>query len=299
MGIISLSTRYMRADLPARVAIPYLIKYIQYGFYETCLKARHMYRSNGFRIDMTHSQARRISRIRKSQRYVYNWAVEKLLANSTLTEYELSKEFTKMRRATSWLQTVGRIYQGTAIAQARTAADTSNLYGDGNLKFRSRKHDDTMAVACDVRPRFVDNTHASLPGIGVVQLCDEQPYQYPRNWLFGARSFHLVDVTPKSWAHVEPGDRIYRLYVVYDLPKAEPISTGVAAGIDRGITNPTTVCKTDGKTASFTCHDTAVGFRANQSWNDEARRTISRRNKHPCKSAVGVRCHPYLASCRA
>ncbi len=239
-----------------------------------------MHRARGLRVDLKHCQARRISRIRKSQRWVYNWAVERLLADPTLTEYDISKEFTKMRRVTPWLQTVERIYQNTAIAQARTAADISNKYGNGNLKFRSRKRNDTMAVACDVQPRFVDNTHASLPGIGVVQLCEEQPYQYPFHWLHGARAFHLIDVTPRSWTHVKPGDRVYRLYVVYDLPKAEPVHTGVAAGIDRGVTNPTVVCKTDGREATFTCYDTAVGFRANQSWNDEARRTISRRSKH-------------------
>ena len=239
-----------------------------------------MYRSNGLRIHMTHSQARHVSRIRESQRYVYNWAVERLLADPTLTAYDLSKGFTKLRRSTPHLQTVARIYQNTAIHQARTAADIANKYGNGNLKFRSRKRHGTMAVVCDVQPRFVDNMHASLPGIGVVRLREEQPYRYPFHWLYGARSFRLVDVTPKSWARAKPGDRMYRLYVTYDLPDPEPAHTGVVAGVDRGVTNPTVVCKTDGETATTTCHDTAVSFRSNQSWNDEARRTLARRSKH-------------------
>ena len=239
-----------------------------------------LYRSDGLQISLRHSQARHVSRIRESQRHVYNWAVERLLADPTLTRYDLQKEFTKVRRAAPHLQVAERIYQDTAIHQARTAADISNLYGNGNPKFRSRKRSSMISIACDIRPRFVDNFHASLPGIGVVRLRSEQPYQYPHNWLFGARSFRLVDVTPRSWKRVKPGDRVYRLYITYDLPESEPVHTGMAAGIDRGITNPTVVCKTDGKTSTFTCYDTAVSFRENRSWNDGARRAIARRNKH-------------------
>ena len=239
-----------------------------------------MYRSSGFRVSMTHSQARHIAAVRASQRFVYNWAVERLLADPTLTVYDLQKELTGLRRATPHLQAVERKYQDAAIRQARTAADISNKYGNGSLRFRSKKRNGTMAVACDVPPRFVDNMHASLPGLGVVLLCDEQPYTYPRNWLYGSRSFRIVDITPRSWRRVKPGDRIYRLYVTYAIPEPERAHTGVAAGIDRGITNPTTTCKTDGKTVHFTCYDTAVEFRTNQTWNDGARRAVARRNEH-------------------
>ena len=237
-----------------------------------------MYRINGFRIRPTHSQARRIFGIRESQRCVYNWAVERLLEDPTLTWYDLEKEFTKLRRSTPYLREVERIYQDTAIHQAHTAADISNKYGNGDLRFRTRKHGGKLAVVCDVPPRFVDNTHASLPGLGVVRMFDEQPYRYPHNWLYGSRSLILIDVTPRSWRRVRPGDRVYRLLVSYVRPDPEPAHTGVAAGIDRGITNPTVVCKTDGNTAAYACYDTAVAFRSNQEWNDEARRTIARRN---------------------
>lgn len=81
-----------------------------------------------------------------------------------------------------------------------------------------------------------------------------------------------MDITPKSWARTKPGDHICRLYVTYDLPRPERIRTGVVAGIDGGITNPT-ICKTDGETVAFTCYDTATSFRT-MSWNDGARRTI-------------------------
>ena len=239
--------------------------------------SQQVYRSNGHRIHLTMPQRRHIHRIRESQRWVYNWAAERLLADPTLTKYDLSKEFTKVRRATPWLPTVERTYQNTAIAQARTAMDISNKYGKGNLKFRSRKRDNAMAITCDAPPRFVDNTSASLPGLGVIRLDEEQPYRYPSNWLYKARTFRLVDITPKSWANVKPEARMYRLHITYDLPDVERRETGVAAGIDRGIT---TVCKTDGMESTFKCHDTAAGFRENRSWNDGARRTISRRNRH-------------------
>ena len=240
-----------------------------------------MYRSYGFRVNLTRSQARHISKIRDSQRFVYNWAVERLLTNPTLTTYDLSREFTKVRRSVSWLQTVERIYQNTAIHQARTAADVSNKYGNGELSFRARKRDNTKAVSCDVQPRFVDNRHASLPGLGVVELPEEQPYQFPHNWLYGSRSFHLVQVTPKSWGHVKSCDHIYRLHITYDVPVPERrAKTGVVAGIDRGITNPTVVCKTDHNTSCIISYDTATAFRTNCTWNDDARRTISHRNKH-------------------
>ena len=239
-----------------------------------------MFRAVGFRIDLTHSQARHVSTIRNAGRFVYNWAVERLLQDQTLTNYDLQKEFTKLRRSTPHLQDAERAYLNTAIHQVRTSADVSNKYGKGNLKFRTKKNDDRLAVVCDLPPKYVNNTQASLPGLGIVQLCEEQPYQYPNNWLHCARSFQLVDVTPKRWNRVEPGDRIYRLYVVYELPDASCMSTGVAAGLDRGITNPTVVCKTDGETVQFVCYDTATAFRTNQSWNDGARRTIKRRNPH-------------------
>ena len=239
-----------------------------------------MYRSSGFRTDLTHSQARYVSKIRDSQRFVYNWAVEWLRADPTLTRYDLNKEFTKLRRTTPHLRAVERIYQNTAIHQARAACDVSNRHGKGSLKFRSQRRDGIMAVACDVQPRFVDNMHASLPGIGVIRLHEEQPYKYPHNWLYGSKPFRIVDVTPKSWQRVKPGDRTYRLYVTYDVQEPERLQTGTVAGIDRGITNPTAVCKTDHYTSHITSYDTATAFRANRSWNDAARRTVSSRNKH-------------------
>ena len=239
-----------------------------------------MFRAIGFRVDLTHSQRRHAGGIRDSQRFAYNWAVERLLVDPTLTRFDLQKEFTKLRRSTPHLQCVERAYTNTAIHQARTAADLSNKYGKGSLKFRSKRRDGCIAVVCDLPPKHVNNLHASAPGLGVMRLCEEQPYQYPRNWLSRARSFQLVDVTPGSWRRVKPADRIYRLYVVYELPDAARAVTGVAAGLDRGITNPTVVCKTDGETVQFVCYDTATAFRTNQTWNDGARRTIKRRNKH-------------------
>lgn len=52
--------------------------------------------------------------------------MERLLADPTLTRYDLSKEFTGLRQTTPHLYGVGRAYQNTAIHQARTAADISS-----------------------------------------------------------------------------------------------------------------------------------------------------------------------------
>lgn len=206
-----------------------------------------MHRFEGFRVRLTHAQTCHVSRVRHAQRFAYNWAVERLLEDPTLTRFDLQKLLTNLRNSTPHLREVERIYLDTAIHQARTAADLSNRYGKGNLKFRSKKRGDRMSVACDIQPRFVDNVHASLPGLGIIQMWDEQPYKYPRNWLHGARSFMFVDVTPWKWRRVKPGDRIYRLLISYDREDPEPAKTGVAAGLDRGVTNPTVVCKTDGE----------------------------------------------------
>jgi putative transposase len=239
-----------------------------------------MYRFKSFRVRLTNEQARHIDTVRAKQRFAYNWAVEKLLADPTLTYFDLRKRFTRVRSSTPHLREAERTYLDAAVHQARAAADTSNKCGNGGLKFRSKKHGGRLSVVCDIPPRFVDNTHASLPGLGVVQMFNEQPYQYPHNWLYGSRSFMLVDKTPRSWSRVKTKDRVYRLCISYKMPEPEPAEIGVVAGIDRGITNPTVVCKTDGDTASYKCYDTAVAFRTNQKWNDSARRAISRRNRH-------------------
>ena len=81
-----------------------------------------MFRAIGFRVDLTYSQRRHAGGIRDSQRFAYNWAVERLLVDPTLTRFDLQKEFTKLRRSTPHLQCVERAYTNTAIHQARTAA---------------------------------------------------------------------------------------------------------------------------------------------------------------------------------
>ena len=68
-----------------------------------------MYRSRGFRTNLTHSQARYVSEIRDSRRFVYNWAVERLRADPALTRYDPNKEFAKLRRTTPHLRAVERI----------------------------------------------------------------------------------------------------------------------------------------------------------------------------------------------
>ena len=230
----------------------------------------HMHRSTGFRINLMRRQADRIGMMLDAQRVAYNWAASQLKEDATLTRYDLQKAFAAIRRATPWLRDVPAAYQYAAIHRARTAADISNKYGNGNLKYRSRKRPNGV-VECEVAPTYVDNRTASLPGLGHVRLAAEQPYQYPANWLHKARSFRLVDVSPYRDV------RTWRLSITYDLPDAELRTAGMAAGIDRGITNPTVVAKSDGSVA---CYDTASKFRSNQHWNDRVRRRMSRTNKH-------------------
>ena len=229
-----------------------------------------MYRTRGFRVILTRQQAAKLGDLVGGQRTVYNWAVSRLKADPALTRYDLQKEFTILRRATPWLRDVPVKYQYAAIRRARTASDVSNKYGNGNLKYRTRKNP-LGTVEGDIAPTFVDNRSLSLPSLGRATLAEEQPYRYPDNWLYGARSFRLADVSPYGDASV------WRLYVTYRLPDAEPRETGLAVGIDRGITNPTVVARSDG---SVTCYDTASKFRSNQHWNDRMRRRMSKTNKH-------------------
>lgn len=228
-----------------------------------------MMRSSGFHVALTNQQAAKLDNLVGGQRAAYNWAVSRLKEDPTLTRYDLQKEFAGLRRATSHLRRIGRAFQMAAIHQARTACDISSKYGNGNLKYRTRK-DPLGTVECELPPTFTDNRSVSLPGLGRVALAEEQPYQYPTNWLYGARSFRLVDVSPYR------DGRTWRLHITYKLPDAEPRTEGLAVGIDRGIANPTVVARSDGSVA---CYDTARKFRSNQHWNDRARRRMSKMNK--------------------
>ena len=232
-----------------------------------------MIRSRGFRVNLAGSQADKLYALVGAQREAYNWAISKLKEDPTLTYFDLQKEFTAIRRATPHLQPTTRAFQNTAIRQARTACDVSNKYGNGSLKYRTGKKP-LRTVGCELAPAYVDNQTLSLPGLGHVNLAEQQPYQYPDNWLYKARSFRLVDVTP--WRDARPSDRVWRLYVTYNLPDPEPRTEGLAVGVDRGIRNPTTIGRSDGSTV---CYDTATSFRNNQRRNDNTRRKLSKTNK--------------------
>ena len=242
---------------------------MEYGINMVPYQPSMMHRARGFRVVLTRTQAAKLASLVVGQRTVYNWAISRLKEDPALTRYDLSKEFTTLRRATPHLQLTARTFQMAAIHQARTACDVSNKHGNGSLKYRTRK-DPLGTVECELAPTYVDNRTLSLPGLGRVTLAVEQPYQYPNNWLHGARSFRLVDVSPYR------DGRTWRLYVTYKMADAEPRTKGLAVGIDRGITNPTVVARSDGSVA---CYDTATKFRSNQHWNDRTRRRLSKTNK--------------------
>ena len=229
-----------------------------------------MMRTFGFRVTLTREQTAKMTELVGAQRETYNWAVSRLKEDPTLTRFDLHKEFTALRQTTPHLRQTEQAFQQVAIHQARTAADISNKYGGGNLNYRTRKNP-LKSVSCEMSPTYVDNRTVSLPGLGRVLLAEEQPYQYPDNWLYGARSFLLVDVSPYRDINV------WRLYITYKLPDAEPRTAGLAVGIDRGITNPTVVARSDG---AIFCYDTVTKFRNNQLWNDATRRKLSKTNKH-------------------
>ena len=208
-----------------------------------------MIRSRGLRVNLAGSQATKLYAPVGAQREAYNWAVSQLKDDSTLTYFDLQKEFTTIRRATPHLQPTARAFQDTAVRQDRTACDISNKHGNGNLKYRTSKKP-LKTVGYELAPTYVDNRAVSLPGLGRVSLAEEQPYQYPDDWLHGARSFRLVDIAP--WLDVKPPGHVWRLYVTYKLPDPEPCADGLVVGVDRGITNPTTVARSDGSIAAMT-----------------------------------------------
>ena len=192
-----------------------------------------------------------------------------------MTLFDLQKEFRWARKTSPYLREVNIRYQNAAVRQARTACDVSNKYGRGNLKFRSRKRGGRTSVECGEAPKYAGNQTARLPGLGKVELLEEQPYAWPHNWLHGARSFRLVDITPGRWRRIAPKDRIYRMYVAYKLEESEPRTGGLAVGIDRGVTNPTTVARSDGRVV---CYDTASVFRENAHAADKERRRTAKSN---------------------
>ena len=244
-----------------------------------------MYTTRGFRIRLTGHQARLVSQIRTAQRYAYNWAIERLKTDPALTLFDLRKEFRRARNTAPYLREISIQYQMAAIRQARTACDVSNKYGRGNLNFRSRKRGGRTSVECVEAPKYTGNASTMLPGLGNVELLEEQPYAWPHNWLHGARSFRLMDITPRRWRRVALRDRVCRLYVTYKLDKPKLRTGGLAVGIDRGITNPTTVARSDG---SVTCYDTASVFRDNAHAADKERRKLSKASARSRRHAKRV-----------
>ena len=92
------------------------------------------------RTKLTRAQCTKIDEIRRIQRYAYNWAIEQFIQDPELSAYDCMKQYTRHRPR--WTKHVPRVWQNSAIIEARRAADLSFKYGNGELKFRSRKRSD-------------------------------------------------------------------------------------------------------------------------------------------------------------
>ena len=183
-----------------------------------------------------------------------------------------------LRQADPVLQATERVFQNTAIREARDAADMSFWYGNGNLRFRTKKHYRDMALSADAAPVPDGDRHLLLPGLDFVALRDPMPPHMGR-----MLSYHIVDTTTNP--NATPSQRRYMLHIACEVPDAELAKTGLDRAIDRGITNPTVVVTTDGRrTTDKSCYDTVTSFRKNQEWNDQTRRLLSKMNQQSRKS---------------
>lgn len=199
------------------------------------------------RVKLTRAQCTKVDEIRRVQRYAYNWAVKQFRLDPTLSVYDCMKSYTTYRP--DWSKSVARKWLDSAIMEARRAADVSFGYGNGELKFRSRKHHGHIAVTnYGGRPEIRgDKLH--LPLFGDVVLPDGLP---DLNGVTACYSF--VDVSPRN----NRGQSVYSLRIAYDIPKPPPVTTGRQVGIDRGIVNPTVTADSNG---NVYCYNTVKPFK--------------------------------------
>ena len=217
------------------------------------------------RTKLTRAQCTKIDEIRRVQRYAYNWAIEQFLQDPILSAYDCQKIYTVVRP--EWTKHVQRVWQNSAIMEARRAADLSYKYGNGELKYRSRKHSNHIAVTnYGGRPEIRgDKLH--LPLFGDVVLPDGLPS------MDGVTTcYSFVDVSPSN----NRGQPVCSLRIAYNIQKPKQNTTGREVGIDRGIVNPTVTADSDG---NVYCYDTVKPFKEGRKKSQKLQSRMSKVRK--------------------
>jgi len=211
-------------------------------------------------------QTAEIRRLQNGQRQAYNWAVSYIKSGWPLNdEYGLYNEHTKFRHEHEWARSMPAAIQRAAIRDAFTAVNLSLRYGQGGLRYRSKRR--AYSLKCPLAPVVTADRHIiKLPRFGLVRA--KIPSQIMEH---GPRSYEFV-----------PKGRKYLLYVSCRVPV--PVTSWNASktvkGIDRGTVEPTVVATLDqtGAVKSKDCYDTAAPFTSNRAWYQIRQRKLSKMN---------------------
>ena len=217
------------------------------------------------RVKLTRAQSREVGEIRRVQRYAYNWTIERFRLDPTLSVFDCMKLYTAYRP--EWTKSTAHVWQNSAIMEARRAADVSFKYGNGKLKYRSRKRSSRIAVTNYGGRPEIHGDMLRLPLFGDVKLPDGLP-----DLKNVTACYSFVDVSPRN----NHGRPVYSLRIAYDIPKPKPITTGRQVGIDRGIINPTVTADSNGKVY---CYDTVKPFKDGRAKSQKLQSRMSKVKK--------------------
>ena len=224
-------------------------------------------------VSLTPEQLRLIDSYRVAQRHSYNWVVSRIRSGEdNVTEYELHRELTVMRRSQEWMRAVPAWIQRAGIKDAFKAHKLSARFGRGRLAYRTRRNHSDISVICALPPRVAsDGRSIILPCFGTVRVAGAAPNQ-------------LVENDPRSYAFVRTRSGRYVLYVACRVmapdPAMVPSALQAVKGIDRGVTEPTVVVTLDGdgNTTAKDSYDTATPFKTGQRQHQKAQSKMSKMN---------------------
>ena len=215
-------------------------------------------------MKLTRAQSTEVDEVRRVQRYAYNWAVKRFRLDPTLSAYDCMKLYTVLQP--EWTKSTARVWQNSAIMEARRATDVSFGYGNGELKFRSRKRSRIAVTNYDGRPEIRGDV-LHLPLFGDVRLPDGLP-----DLENVTACYSFVDVSPRH----NRGQSVYPLRIAYDIPKPSQVTTGSQVGIDRGIVNPTVTADSNGNVFGY---DTTRPFKDGREKSQKLQGSMSRVRK--------------------